>query len=111
LSSLVDILAELDANPVLRRSRDVGPMLRRSRRLPVMDKDKRLAWVIRLEEAQDALRADTAAAKDRQAQLYALVREAVAAGMPQTEIGGVLGLKRQRISQIVLAEETKEEET
>lgn len=75
-----------------------------------MDKEDRLAWVVRLEEADAAVQDAEAGRIAKQEELYALVRQAVEAGMPQVEIAGTLGISRQRVNQIVLAGQKEDEQ-
>lgn len=75
-----------------------------------MDKDERLRWVVRLEEADAMVQEAEGERLRRQAELHRVVFEAERAGMAQTEIGGALGISRQRVNQIVLAAQQRKEE-
>jgi DNA-directed RNA polymerase specialized sigma24 family protein len=67
-----------------------------------MDPDKRLQWVVTIEADQDAIIEAEEEVARRVAHLRDDVCKAEAEGMSQAEIGGILGLSRQRVNQIVL---------
>jgi predicted XRE-type DNA-binding protein len=76
-----------------------------------MNPEERYHWVELLEEADAKVQAAEAYRLECQEELYRLVREAVAAGMQQGDIGVALGVTRQRVSQIVLMTSKESEET